>query len=211
MTLHLNHLNFLLVFMMVKFTIQIIFLWERKLQGSQFMTTSSMEKIKYQPVTPTLATIAKKGLLHYHLRNLSAIESNKLLYYIQKTKSLKVCPPISLFLATFNKAHTNNLLGFPCFDKVYAATKIVNYYFSEINIRTRVLMHDCLNCQTSIFMPNLLLAPQQPFLEMPPNFNHRFLMTNISVLRTKPTDRCLHTLHCSPSINKMDPLNALNV
>ena len=71
-------------------------------------------------------------------------------------------------------------------------------------------MHDCLNCQTSKSMPNLL-APQQPFLEMPPNFNHRFLMTNLSVLRSKPTDRCLHTLRCSPSINKMDPANELNV
>ena len=39
-----------------------------------------------------------------------------------------------------------------------------------------ILTQDCLNCQTSKSMPNFLMAPQQPFLEVSPIFNHRISM-----------------------------------
>ena len=46
------------------------------------------------------------------------------------------------------------------------------------NTRTWIanLKQDCLNCQTSKTMPNLLMAPQQPLLEVSPHFNHRISM-----------------------------------
>ena len=48
-----------------------------------------------------------------------------------------------------------------------------NYFFPNINKWIAIFTQDCLNCQTSKSMPNLIMAPQQPFLEVSPYFNHR--------------------------------------
>ena len=60
------------------------------------------------PPTPSLTIRANKGLLHYcrRFQNLSVNESNNLLYYIQKTKSPKICLLLSLLLVIFYNAHT---------------------------------------------------------------------------------------------------------
>ena len=55
-------------------------------------------------------------------------------------------------------------------------TTTENYSFPNIQTWIAILTQDCLNCQTSKSMPNLLMALQQPFLEVSPYFNHRFSM-----------------------------------
>ena len=69
-------------------------------------------------------------------------------------------------------SHSHNLSGHPGRDETYA-TITENCYFP--NIKTLIAIHTqgCLNRQTSKSMPNLLMAPQQPSLEVSSCFNHR--------------------------------------
>ena len=71
----------------------------------------------------------------------------------------------------FYKAHSHDLSGHPGREKTHA-TITENYYFPNINTWIAILTQDCLSCQTSKSMPNLLMAPQQPFLEVSPYLNH---------------------------------------
>ena len=94
------------------------------------------------------------------------------MYYIQETTSPKICLTLSLLLVIFYKAHSHDLSGHPGREKTHA-TITENYYFPNIITWIAILTQDCLNCHTSKSMPNLLIAPQQPFLEVSPYFNHR--------------------------------------
>ena len=116
-------------------------------------------------------------MLHYYRRfqNISINEANHLLYYIQKTTSPKICLPFSLLLVKFHVARSRDLSGHPAREKTLA-TITENYYFPNINTRMAKLREDFLNCQTSKSMPILLMAPQQPFLEVSPYFNYGILM-----------------------------------
>ena len=116
-------------------------------------------------------------MLHYDRRftHPSINETNNLLYYIRETQSSKICLPLSLLLTTFLSAHSHDLSGHPGREKTYATTT-ETYYFPNIKTGIAVLTQDCLNCQTSKSMPNLLMAPQEPFLEVSPYFNHRISM-----------------------------------
>ena len=52
-----------------------------------------------------------------------------------------------------------------------------NYFnFPNINTWIAILTQDFLNCQTSKSMPNVLMAPQKPLLEVSPYLNHRISM-----------------------------------
>ena len=66
-------------------------------------------------------------------------------------------------------------LGQPDREKTHASIT-QNYFLPNINTWIAKLTQNCLNCQTRKPMPNLLLAPQQPFLEVPPYFSHRISM-----------------------------------
>ena len=115
-------------------------------------------------------------LLYYQrFQDLRLKETNHLLYYKQETNSLKICLPLSLSLTVFYNAHSHSLSSHPGREKTYAAIK-ENYYFPKIKTWIAILTQDCLNCQTSKSMPNILMAPQQPFLEVSPYFNHRISM-----------------------------------
>ena len=75
-----------------------------------------------------------------------------------------------------NNTHfSHDLSGLPGFEKTHAAVR-ENYYFPNNNTWIAILTQDCLNRQTSKSMPNLLMAPQQTYLEVSPYFNHRFSM-----------------------------------
>ena len=86
-----------------------------------------------------------------------------------------MCLPLSLLLVIFYKAHSHYLSGHPGCEKTHA-TITENYFFPNINTWIAILTHDCLNCQTNNSMPNLSVAPHQPFLEVSPYFNHRISM-----------------------------------
>ena len=81
------------------------------------------------PPTPSLTIRANKGLHHYYrcFQNLSIVESNHLLYYIQETTSPKICLPLSLslslslLLVIFYKAHSQDLSGHPGCEETHAA------------------------------------------------------------------------------------------
>ena len=81
----------------------------------------------------------------------------------------------SLLQVIFYKAHSYDLSGHPDRNKAQA-TFTENYYFPNINTWIAILLQDCLNCQTSKSVPNLLMAPQQQFQEVLPYFNHRISM-----------------------------------
>ena len=89
--------------------------------------------------------------------------------------SPKICLPLSLLLVIFHEAHSHDLSGHPGREKTHAAIT-EDYFFLNINTWIAVLTQDCLNCQTSKSMPNLLMAPELPFLEVSPYFNHRISM-----------------------------------
>ena len=131
------------------------------------------KNIKITPV-PSLTIRANKNLLHYYQRfqDLSVNETNHLVYYIQETTSPKICLPLSLLLTVFYIAHSHDQSGHPSREKTYAK-KTENYYFPNIQTWIAILTQECLNCQTSKSMQNLLMAPQQQFLEVSPYFNHR--------------------------------------
>ena len=66
---------------------------------------------------------------------------------------------------------------------IFQDTLVVNKHTQQSEKITifETLIHglqylDCLHCQTSKSMPKLLMAPQQPFLEVSPYFNHRISM-----------------------------------
>ena len=46
------------------------------------------------------------------------------------------------------------------------------FYFPNIKTLIAMLTQNCLNCQTSKYMPKLLLAPRQQLLEVQTNFIH---------------------------------------
>ena len=92
---------------------------------------------------------------------------------MQETQVPKICLPFSRLFAVFNTAHSHDLSDLPCREKTYA-TITENFSFPEKWIA--ILTQDCLNWQTSESMPNLLMAPQQPFLAVSPYFNHRISM-----------------------------------
>ena len=148
--------------------------YEAQQQDPVFRQLVLWKLYKNQPSIPSLTIRANKGLLHYYRRrrDLSINETNHLLYNIEETTPPKFCLPISLLLVIFHVAHSPDLSGHPGREKTHA-TITENYYFPNIQTWVAVLTHDCLNCQTSKSMPNLLMAPQQPFLEVSPYFNHR--------------------------------------
>ena len=132
---------------------------------------------KNQPSIPWLTISANKGLLHYYrcFPDFSINETNHLLYYIKETPSPKICLPYSLLLVKFQVAHSHDLSGHPCRKKTHA-TITENYIFPNNQTWIAILTQDCLNCQASKSMPNLPMAPQKPFLEASPYFNHRISM-----------------------------------
>ena len=154
-----------------------VLLYEAQQQDPVIRQLILWKKYKNLPYTPSLTIRANKGLLHYYRRfsQLSIIETNNLLYYIRETQSPKIGLPLSLLLTTFHNAHSHNLSGHPGREKTHA-TIIKTNYFPIIKTWIAILTEDCLNCQTSKSMPNLLMAPQQPFLEVSPYFNHRISM-----------------------------------
>ena len=83
--------------------------------------------------------------------------------------SLKICLPLTLLPVIFYKAQPHILSGHPGREQTHAAITH-NYYFSNIITWIAILTQDCLKCQSSKSMPNLLMAPQQPFLEVSPYF-----------------------------------------
>ena len=129
------------------------------------------------PRTPSLTIRANKRLLIYYGRfqDLSINEVNHLLYYKQETQLPKIFPPLSLLSRVFHLAHLRDLLVHPGREKTYA-TITENNYFPNIKTWIAILTQDCLNYQTSKSMPNLLMAPEQPFLEVSANFSHRIPM-----------------------------------
>ena len=134
------------------------------------------KQYKNFPRTRSLTIRANKGLIHYYRRfqNLSINEDNKLLYYIQETTSPKICLPLSLLLVIFYIAHFHDLSGYPGREKTRDNHR--KLLFSNIITCIAILTQDCLSCQTSKSIPNLLMAPLQPFLEVSPYFNHRISM-----------------------------------
>ena len=168
---------------------------------------------KISPQTLSLTIRANIVLLHSYscFQNLSINESNNLLYYIQETTSPKICLPLSLHLVISYKAHSHDLSGHTGREKTHAAVT-ENYYLPNINTWIAILTQDCLNCETSKSMPNLLMAPQQPFLEVSPHFNRRISMdtkgsdgnsyvyvivdafTHYVVLHPSPKNDAAHTL-----------------
>ena len=86
-----------------------------------------------------------------------------------------------------------------------------NYYFPNIKTWIAILNQNCINCQTSEFMSNLIMAPQQPFLEVSQYFNRcismkpkaQFLVLKWKFLRLCYS-RCIHTL-CDPSSFSQKP------
>ena len=88
-----------------------------------------------------------------------------------------------------------------------------------MNTWIAILTQDCLSCQTSKSMANLLTAPQQPFFEVSPYFNHRISMDTKGPISTSSDensyayvikDAFTHyiVLHPSP---KNDATNAITV
>ena len=72
---------------------------------------------------------------------------------------------LSLLLTVFHIAPSQDLFGHPGREKTYA-TITENYCFPNIKTWIAILTRDWLNRQTSKSMPNLLIAPQQPFLKV---------------------------------------------
>ena len=78
--------------------------------------------------------------------------------------------PLTFFLIILFIAHSHDLSGRPGREKT-CATITENYYLPNIKTWVAILTQDCLNCQRSRTMPNLLMAPQHPSLEDPPYFS----------------------------------------
>ena len=121
-----------------------------------------METQRKLPIRPLFNYSCKQRLLHFYRRfqNLSINEINHLLYFKQETTPPIICVPISLLLVIFHVAHSHDLSGHPGRYKTQA-TITENYYFANTQTWIEILTQNCLNCQTSKSMPNLLVAPQQ--------------------------------------------------
>ena len=152
-------------------------LYQTQKTRPSFETTFTPETQQKFSATPSLTIRTNNVLSHYYrsFQNLSINEDNNLLFNIHETTSPKICIPLSLLLVIFYKAHSHNLSGYPGREKTHA-TITENYYFQNINTWIAILTQDCLSWQTSKSMPNLLMAPQQPFLQISPYFNHRISM-----------------------------------
>ena len=85
----------------------------------------------------------------------------------------------------FYKANSHDLLGQPGREKT-DATIAEKYYFPNNNTWIAILTQDCLKCQTSKSMLNFLMAPQQPFLEVSPYFNHRISIDTEGPISSSP-------------------------
>ena len=124
----------------------------------------------------------------------------------------------SLLLTIIYIAHSHDLSGHPGREKTYALITD-NYYFHKIKTWIAILTQNCLISQTSKSMPSLLMALQQPFLEVSPYFNHPMSMDTKSPISSSSDGNCYvyvivdaftnHVvLHPSP---KNDAINLLNV
>ena len=82
---------------------------------------------------------------------------------------------LSLLLTVFYAAQSDDLSGHSRSEKTYA-TVAESYYFPKIKTGIAKPTQDCLHWQTSKSMPNLLMAQQQPVLEVSPYFNQRISM-----------------------------------
>ena len=77
----------------------------------------------YTPIPlPSLTIRANKGLLHYYRRYIQLYinETNHILFFIQETKSPKICLPLSLLLNIFRNARTHEFSGHPGREKTHA-------------------------------------------------------------------------------------------
>ena len=153
------------------------FLYQAQQQKPNFRQLLLWKRYKNYLSIPSFSTHANKGLVHYYrsFQNLSIKETNHLLYFIQETTPPKICVQISLLLIIFHIALSHYLSGHPGLETTHD-TITENYYFPNNQTWIAILKQDCLNCQTSKFMPNLLMAQQQTFLEFSPYFNHRISM-----------------------------------
>ena len=140
------------------------------------------------------------------------------MYYIQETTSPKSCHPFSLVLVISHQAHSHDLSGQPGREKTHA-TITDNYFFSNIKTLIAILTQDFLNCQTSKFIPNPLMAPQQPFLEVSPYVNYRTSMDTKGAISPSSygssyvyvvVDAFSHNIVLHPS-SKNDATNTLKV
>ena len=143
----------------------------------------------------------------------------QLIFYIsykQQPHQKSVYQP--LFITLLYMTHSHHISGHPGRGKTYA-TITETYYFPNIKTWIAILTQDCLNYQTSKSMPNLLMALQQPFLEVSPYFNHRITMDTKGLISLSSdrnsyvyviVDAFTHNgvVHPSP---KSDATNALTV
>ena len=102
------------------------------------------------------------------------LKKSTLILYTRDTITKHMYTIFSLF-NSISHAHSHRLSGHPGDEKT-DATIIDLYLFPNINTWIAILTNDFLNRQTSNSMPNLLTAPEQPFIEFSSYFIHLISM-----------------------------------
>ena len=145
------------------------FLRETRPQDQVLRQFILLKRCKSRPFTTSLTISANRKLLHCYRRfqDIGISESNQLVYYVQETKAPKLFCHFPLLLVIFYKARTHALSSYPRCGKNHA-TITQEFHYANFKAWIAILT---LDCQTSKTTPNLLLSPQQPFLEILPHFN----------------------------------------
>ena len=138
-----------------------------------------------KPLYKTANITGNKGLNHYYERfEYLSIDSNTDLlyftYYRENTYNPNpitlICLPIKLLLLAFYQAHHHNLSGHYGLDRTYNNFSS-QYYFPSLRKWLRLLIYDCIPCQTQkSSRMDINTATQIPFASTANNFNHRISM-----------------------------------
>ena len=150
-----------------------------------------------KPLYKTANITGNKGLNHYYdrLEYLSIHPDSELLYFTYYKENTYnpnpitlICLPIKLLLLVFYQAHHHNLSGHYGLDRTYN-NFASHYYFPSLRKWLRLLIYDCIPCQTQkSSRMDINTATQIPFASTANNFNHRISMDTKGPIFPKSKD-----------------------
>ena len=129
----------------------------------------------------TMEIRGNKGLFAYFCKFKSIIiDENsgiiKIVINIYKKFIQRICLPLTLLLCTFYNNHCIDLVGHPGLEKT-KRNIMDKYYFPNLTIWIKILIADCIQCQTNkVFANTKTKSKQEPFASTKTYFNEMIMI-----------------------------------
>ena len=133
-----------------------------------------------KPHSVTMEIRGNKGLFAYFRKFKSVIVDErsgliKIIINIHKKSIQRICLPLTLLLCTFYENNFVDLVGHTGFEKT--KRKIMDkYYFPNLNTWLKILIADCIQCQTKKVFANTRTESKQEQLATTKTYFNKMIM-----------------------------------